>query len=383
MVHHIRMAGPQQIIASLTPLEQARTLLCDGLAPVAATPMPLAQAEGCIAAGLARTGRVVPEHDIAMRDGWAFRASDLVGASSYAPVPLTGAPKWVNAGDALPSGCDCVIEPDMVEQIGPLAQAVGESTPGANVRRAGEDIGPDDVAIAEGRRLGPLDLLIARALGLATLDVRRPRLRIVNVPSARATTTEFIAAAARRAGADVIRVDAPGRDAASIASALDVSTCDLVVMIGGTGAGHADAAVTALAQRGEVQAHGIALQPGRSTAVGRIGACPVVALPGASDQALAAWLTLARPALDRLSGHYICAAAPVVLPLARKIASGPGMADIVLVRREDESWQPIAVGDLSLRLLAQADGWLAVPGDSEGYAAGTPCGAMLLDSDVV
>ena len=377
------MAGPQQIIASLTPLEQARALLCDSLAPVAATAMPLAQAEGCIAAGLARTGRAVPARDIAMRDGWAFRASDLVGASSYAPVPLTGAPRWVDAGDALPAGCDCVIEPDMVEQIGSLAQAVGESAPGANVRRAGEDIGPDDVAIAQGRRLRPLDLLIAHALGLATLDVCRPRLRIVNVPSVCATTTEFIAALARCAGADVVCVDAPGRDTASIASALDVSACDMLVMIGGTGAGQADAAVTALAQRGELQAHGIALQPGRSTAVGRIGACPVVALPGAADQALAAWLTLARPALDRLSGHYICTRAPVVLQVARKIASGPGMTDIVLVSREGESWQPIAVGDLSLRLLARADGWLAVPGGSEGYAAGTPCSAMLFDNDVV
>jgi molybdopterin biosynthesis enzyme len=382
MVHHIRMAGPQQIIVSLTPLEQARALLCDGIVPVAPISVPLAQAGGCIAAGLARTDRAVPERDIAMRDGWAFRASDLVGASSYAPVPLLGAPKWVNAGDALPSGCDCVIEPDMVEQIGPLAQAVGESAPGANVRRAGEDIGPDDVAIAEGCKLGPLDLLIARALGCETIDVRRPHLTIVNVPAADATTTEFIAALAQHAGADVVCIDAPGRDAASIAGALDVSGCDLLVIVGGTGAGHADAAIHALATRGEVRAHGVALQPGRSAAVGRIGACPVLALPGAADQALAAWLTLARPALDRLSGHYICAAAPVVLPLARKIASGPGMADIVLVRRDDESWQPIAVGDLSLRLLAQADGWLAVPGDSEGYAAGSLCGVMLLDNDV-
>ncbi len=375
------MAEPQQIIMSLTPLEQARAMLCDGLAPVAAMPVALSQAQGCIAAGLARAGRVVPERDVAMRDGWAFRASDLVGASSYAPVLLNSAPAWVNAGDALPPGCDCVVEPDMVEQIGPLAQAVADAVPGANVRRAGAEIAPNDTPIAEGRKLRPFDVLIARALGLETIEVRRPRLKIVNVPASRTATVEFIAAAARCAGADVIRVDAPGREAASIADALDVSACDLLVIVGGTGAGRADAAMNALAARGEVQAHGIALQPGRSAAIGRIGTCPVIALPGGADQALAAWLMLARPALDRLAGHYICAA-PVVLPLARKIASGPGLTEIVLLRREGETWQPLAVGDLSLRLLAQADSWLAVPGDSEGYAAGTPCGAMLLDNDV-
>jgi hypothetical protein len=39
---------------------------------------------------------------------------------------------------------------------------------------------------------------------------------------------------------------------------------------------------------------------------------------------------------------------------------------------------PLVTGDLSLEHLAQADAWLAVPGDSEGYAAGTPCAGYLL-----
>ena len=79
------------------------------------------------------------------------------------------------------------------------------------------------------------------------------------------------------------------RDAASIAGAFDASACDLLLTIGGSGVGRTDAAVAALAQRGEVIAHGIALQPGRTAAVGRIGTIPVIALPGAPDQALAAW----------------------------------------------------------------------------------------------
>jgi hypothetical protein len=68
----------------------------------------------------------------------------------------------------------------------------------------------------------------------------------------------------------------------------------------------------------------------------------------------------------------------VTLPLARKISSGPGIADVVLLRQIDDHWMPLAVGDLSLQHLAQADAWLAVPGDSEGYAAGHPCAAYLL-----
>jgi molybdopterin biosynthesis enzyme len=131
-----------------------------------------------------------------------------------------------------------------------------------------------------------------------------------------------------------------------------------------------------LAQRGEVIAHGIALQPGRTCAVGGIGKIPVIALPGAPDQAIAAWWTLGLPALDRLSGRQ--QRQPVTLPLARKIASSVGIAEIVLLEKIDGGWMSLAVGDLSLETIARADAWLAVPGGSEGYAAGTPVDAYML-----
>ena len=102
-------------------------------------------------------------------------------------------------------------------------------------------------------------------------------------------------------------------------------------------------------------------------------------MPGAPDQALAGWWTLALPVLDRLSGREPRPA--TTLPLARKIASGVGIAEIVLLRKLEQSWMPIAVGDLPLQPIASADAWLAVPGDSEGYAAGTSVsGYMLRDT---
>ena len=132
----------------------------------------------------------------------------------------------------------------------------------------------------------------------------------------------------------------------------------------------------ALAQRGEVIAHGIALQPGRTSAVGRIGKTPVVALPGAPDQAFAAWWTLALPVLDRLSGRR--PRKTLSLPLARKIASSVGIAEIVLLERKDGAWMTLAAGELSLEAIARAEAWLAVPGGSEGFAAGAPVDAYML-----
>ena len=66
------------------------------------------------------------------------------------------------------------------------------------------------------------------------------------------------------------------------------------------------------------------------------------------------------------------------LPLARKIASSVGIAEIVLLKKTDDAWMPLATGDLSLDAIAAADAWLAVPGGSEGYAAGTPVIAYML-----
>ena len=131
-----------------------------------------------------------------------------------------------------------------------------------------------------------------------------------------------------------------------------------------------------MAERGEIIAHGIAVQPGRTSAVGRIGTTPVVVLPGAPDQAFAAWWTLALPVLDRLSGRR--PRKTLNLPLARKIASGVGIAEIVLLERKQGDWVTLAVGELSLDAIARAEAWLTVPGGAEGFAAGAAVDAYML-----
>jgi len=372
-----RMIPTQRLPASLTPLDVALMALLDRLEPVAPIELPLAQALGCVAADMPPL-KAIPPYDTAAADGWAFCAGDLVGASSYSPLPLAISPVWVEAGAAIPQGCDCVIDTDLVDQTGPMVQVLAEAIPGQGVRRIGGDVAAGSFAIASGRRVRPLDLLIARAAGLERLNVRRPRLRIINIPatSGATATAQLISENARGAGADVIDAEATARDAEPIAKAAGTGSCDLLVTIGGSGVGRTDATIGALARCGEVLAHGIALQPGRTSAVGRIGKIPVIMLPGAPDQALAAWWTLALPVLDRLSGRPPRQA--VTLPLVRKIASSVGIAEIVLLEVNDGAWMPLAVGDLSLETIARADAWLAVPGGAEGFAAGTPVDAYML-----
>jgi molybdopterin molybdotransferase len=371
------MIPTQRLPASLTPLDVALATLLHNLEPVAPRELWTAEALGCVASEMPPL-QAVPPCDVAAADGWALCARDLVGASSYSPLPLAASPTWVEAGDAMPDGCDCVVDLDAVDQTGPLFQVLTEAIPGQGVRRIGGDIAEGRSVVPVGQRIGRVDLLSARAAGLKSIRVRHPRLRLVDIPAnaSLSHTALLICELTGAAGAGPAWVEASGRDAASIAKVIEPGDCDLLVTIGGSGVGRTDAAIAALVACGADIAHGIAVQPGRTAAVGRIGKIPVIALPGAPDQALAVWWTLALPVLDRLSG--LLQRQSFTLPLSRKIASSVGLAEIVLLKESAGAWTPLAVGELSLDLIARADAWLVVPGASEGFAAGTPVNAYLL-----
>ena len=177
------MTKIQRLPASLTPLDVALAALLRDVAPVDPAELALADALGCMAAEMPPL-KAHPSREVAASDGWAARSSDLVGASSYSPLLLAKSPVWVEAGDAMPEACDCVIDSDSVDQTGPMFQVLAEAIPGQGVRRAGGDIPAGTIVVEAGRRILPRHLLIARATGMATLSVRRPRVTSSTVPQA-------------------------------------------------------------------------------------------------------------------------------------------------------------------------------------------------------
>jgi molybdopterin molybdotransferase len=372
------MSRTQPSNGALTSLESALAALLDGLAPIAPSLLPIDQALGRIAAEMPPIAHARPARNTAMTDGWACRALDLAGASAYSPLPLMAVPVWVETGDAMPEGCDCVLEIDLVDSTGPIVQALAEAVPGQGVRRAGEDMEAGGPIVIAGQRLTAVDLLVARSAEVGELAVRAPLVHVIDVGAASGETftAHLVADSARASGATVSDIETVARDATSIARTLDDRACDLIVLIGGTGAGRADATAEALAARGALIAHNIALQPGRTAAIGRLDAVPIIALPGAPDQALAAFLALVQPLIDRLSGRS--ARRDATLPLARKISSTVGLAEIALLKQGQDRWEPLAIGDFSLDAMRLADAWLAIPSGSEGYPTGTPVGAFAL-----
>jgi molybdopterin biosynthesis enzyme len=155
---------------------------------------------------------------------------------------------------------------------------------------------------------------------------------------------------------------------AALEHALMQADVDAVVVVGGTGCGRDDHAVATLAAVGEVEVHGIGLIPGETAAFGMVGTRPVLALPGRLDAALAGWHILGQAMLARLAANneQPCIRAA---KLMRKVSSSAGLAELVPVRCDGLFATPIASAYVPVSALAQANGWILVPSESEGYQA--------------
>ena len=116
--------------ASLTDLDVARAWLFDGLHAVAPVEVALEDALGAVCARSCRALEDWPATDVASIDGFALASSSLSGASAYSPAMLAAAPAWIENGQSMPEGCDCVLEAHCVDIDGPLVA-------GALRRRAG------------------------------------------------------------------------------------------------------------------------------------------------------------------------------------------------------------------------------------------------------
>jgi molybdopterin biosynthesis enzyme len=343
-----------QRISSLTPIRDVLARVAALAQPVAPRELALADAEGRVLAEDIVAGPW-PAAPVALVDGWAVRAEAAADAGPYAPMLLSPAPIWVDAGDALPREADAILPPDAVSG----AEAHASATAGDGVLAAAADAAPDRPLRLAGQKLRAVDVAALQAVGVARVHVREPRVRVVSVGADH--TALAVARGVAAQGANVIFVRALER-------ALADEQTDLVIAIGGTGAGRNDASVALLRRFGEVGVHGFGLAPGESAALGSAKGHPVLLLPARLDAALAGFLVVGDALLRALTGSLTSPGMPVTL--ARKIASTVGIAEVVPVRRVADGVEPLASGHWPLQALARADGWVLLPAESEGFPPG-------------
>jgi molybdopterin molybdotransferase len=360
-----------QRIARLTPLDAIVASLQSRVAAVTPRRTPLSQGLGAQVLGALLAEDVqppqCPPRPIALRDGFAVAAADVADASPYTPVPLGLTACRVDVGGALPSGTDAVVPLDAVTLRGDRAEAIAPLAPGEGVLAPGGDAAPATALRRAGERLRALDLAAMAAAGIAEVTIRAPRLALARATAAKTPMLDAVQVTltrcAEQAGCTV-------REAIALAEALSEGQCDAVIGIGGTGSGRRDDAVQELARRGRVEAHGLAICPGETAAVGFVGNRPVLLIPGRLDAALAVWLLIGRHLVAKLAGGVV-EDTPMILPLRRKVTSTIGMTEIIPVSRSDGMAEPLGSGYLSLTALSRSDGWIVVPAEREGFAAGS------------
>jgi molybdopterin molybdotransferase len=367
--------APRQRVARLAPLRDIEAAVDAIAAAVAPSALATAAAATRVLAADGMVPAPVPLTAIALRDGWAVRADLVADAGPYAPATLSPPPSWVDAGDPLPHGCDAVLLSDAVAMMGAAAEAIASVAPGEGVLPAAADAAPDHPLRTAGQRLRPIDVAALCAAGIPQVDVREPRVRLYasnpTIDAVDDTVAPLIARGIEAEGgvATITRATPGRRDPWD--EVLRQDGFDAVVIIGGTGSGRHDTSVAALAAAGHVAIHGMGIRPGDTAALGTAASRPVLLLPGRLDAALSVWLLVGRRLMARLTGLRESAPAATVT-LARKVVSTIGLVEVVPVGAvESGVVEPLAFGGLPLQSLTRAIGWILVPPESEGYAAGS------------
>ena len=288
---------------------------------------PLAQALGAVLAEEVRPAEQ-PPRAIALRDGFAVVAGDIADAGPYAPVPLTLTARRVDTGDPLPIGTDAVVPLDVIELHGDSAEAIAAVAPGDGVLPAGGDATPATAMRRVGERLRALDLAVMAAAGIAEVTIRSPRIAVAYVGAAKTAWLDAVYTTLARCASEagcIVR-----EPPCTLAQALSEGQCDAVIGVGGTGSGRRDDAVQELARFGHVEAHGIAVCPGETSALGFVGERPVLLVPGRLDAALAVWILIGRQLTAGIAGRS-ADDVPIMATLRRKVTSTIGITELIAV----------------------------------------------------
>ncbi|MCJ2068049.1 molybdopterin molybdotransferase MoeA [Methylobacterium sp. J-030] len=291
---------------------------------------PLSRADGRILAEDLIAPLDLPPFDNAAVDGYAFRAADLANGQGGLPldgrVPAGHGPIEAGAGCAvriftgapMPPGTDTVAMQEDVEVRGEAVWLPAGLAPGANRRRAGEDIARGSRAIPAGTRLGPRHLALAAALGCADLRLREP-LRVALFSTGDELTPPgaplppagihdanrpMLAALLRRLGSEPVDLgilrDAPGEVRERLAAA--AAEHDLILTSGGVSVGEEDHVRAAVEASGALTLWRLAIKPGRPVALGTVAGTPFIGLPGNPAAAYVTALAVLRPLVLHLSG---------------------------------------------------------------------------------
>lgn len=386
-----------------TPLDTAREDYIDFLKSAGMAGqeelVPVLEALGRITSRAIYAALCSPHYNASAMDGIALKAELTFGATETTPVSLeSGSFFPVDTGDPVPEGCDAVVMIEDVVEAGEGVLLYSAAAPWQHIRQIGEDICAGDMILPSFTEISPAAMGAMLAGGVQKVPVMaRPVIGILPTGDEIVPPTdspkpgdvmEFNSAIfggmLTQWGAKPLVLPITPDDPKLLESAIAeaIEKCDGLLIGAGTSAGRDDYTTAILKRLGEVLCHGIAIKPGKPAVLARIGAKPVLGVPGYPVSGIIVLEELFKP---------------VVLSMLNKTAAPPDTAEACLSKRLNSSLKyreftrvrlgsgkngltavPLNRGAGVVTSFVKADGILEIPQNSEGFEAGERVSVRLL-----
>lgn len=389
---------------STIPFDEARRLTMAAAVPVERTEtMFVADADGRVLGRDVTAAVDVPPFDRAAMDGYAVRAADTTGASADHPVALAcvgaifaGQTENVSIGEGqcveiatgapVPPGADAVVMVERTSRESDRVAIRAAATPGQHVGARAGDMAVGALLAERGTPLTPALVGALAATGLDHVEVfARPSVALVSTgneivePGQPLGTGQIydvnrltLGALVRRHGGEPVILPLAGDSLDETRDLLTRALAhDIVVFSGGSSVGDRDLVMDVLRERGDVLYHGIAVKPGKPTALARIDGRPVFAMPGNPTSCLSNGYLLLVPFLRAVARLPAWEPKVVELPLGREIRSASDRHQFYPVRIVDGRVEAAFRGSSAVTSMAHADGYIEIPSGIEILPAGS------------
>jgi molybdopterin molybdotransferase len=397
-------------------VEAAREHILAQVRPLAPERLPILRALGRVLAKDVISESDIPPHANSAMDGYALRVADLAAtgplrlrlageapAGSWRSEPVAaGEAVRIMTGAPIPPGADTVVRFEDASQEGDTVILQRRPSPGRDVRAVGEDVRAGQTVLATGAVLRPQEIGMLAALGRAEVAViRQPLVAVLSTGDEvaplgaplqrgqiRDSNSYSLCAQVLEAGGEPLLLEvAPDHEAAltgRLRQALEAGA-DLIVTSGGVSVGDFDLTKRVLAAEGALDFWWVNIKPGRPMAFGRLGAVPLLALPGNPVAAMLSFMLFGRATVRKMRGHARWDLPTTSARLREEISRKDGRRHYLRVRLHagNDGDEAVLTGDQGSGILLSmvtADGLAVIPEDRDRLPAGSEVEIILFPS---
>ena len=335
----------------------------------------------------------VPPFNRAAMDGYAVKAEETFGASSFKPKTLklteilhAGASSnevldkgeciQVATGSPVPKGADAVVMVEFTERSDNTVSILKPVYPGANISPKGEDVEEGQIVLEIGKQLFPARIGVLAALGREEATVyEKPRIAVVP------TGTEIqevgsplkkgqiydvnsytLSSIITKNGAIPVKCKAVPDTADELRTTVKkLIHHDMIIFSGGSSVGEQDLLVRVVQEFGTVLFHGIQVKPGKPTLFSLIRGKPVFGMPGYPTSCLLNAYLLLAPAIRQMARLPPKIEKTVKVKLAKRVVSSTGRAQFLTVKIRDNQAYPVFKQSGAITSMTDADGYIILP----------------------